>query len=576
MNTQIKKAKSARHILLIPFLIFSIPALGLLLFFMTYTIQKQLDDDLINYQNQLNLHGTSFEQAIDRYEIFASNYNTLDPNFQIFLYTETQLDTHLITYDIMNTLKALQKQEPLYGAFALYKDEFSYYYPSYQRDYNFQDQQNLKSFLIRASANREFFNTWLPFSFSDRTVLIYITGLEGRILSLMVDPSSSDFLSDSEKTADTPDLFFASDHGELYTSCAFSSEITEQWTAAQTQSVSLESGTYRIIKYPLPDMQMQLCLMTPQKTLWSMLNTLQRCLIFAIIALFLLLPVFLYYFYRIFLTPLTALEETMKQVGEGSLELRANEELPIIELKNFSTVFNQMLSDIQMLKVEAYEKQLQTQQAQLQYLQLQIRPHFFLNCLKGIYGMAEKKQVHAIEETILALSGYFRYIFRNLKKGATLSDELHAVSSYINLQKLNFSRELELDMDISADTIHLEILPWSLLTFIENSIKHAQNLDRLLLRLKTSCVTVEGIRYLNIFISDNGGGFSEEALQHLNQLGDANRLYNDYHVGISNIYYRMNLAYENKAMLLFYNMEEEACTELYIPLELTREGVSEE
>lgn len=39
---------------------------------------------------------------------------------------------------------------------------------------------------------------------------------------------------------------------------------------------------------------------------------------------------------------------------------------------------------------------------------------------------------------LLALSDYFRYIFRNNKQLVSLSEEIHSVSSYISLQRLNF------------------------------------------------------------------------------------------------------------------------------------------
>jgi hypothetical protein len=48
-----------------------------------------------------------------------------------------------------------------------------------------------------------------------------------------------------------------------------------------------------------------------------------------------------------------------------------------------------MMDQIKSLKIIAYEKTLAAQQAQLQYLQIQIRPHFFLNCLSALYGLAE-------------------------------------------------------------------------------------------------------------------------------------------------------------------------------------------
>ena len=138
--------------------------------------------------------------------------------------------------------------------------------------------------------------------------------------------------------------------------------------------------------------------------------------------------------------------ETMQKVGNGNLSLRVNDNYDLLELQRFGQAFNEMLTKINDLKLEAYEKKLDLKQAQLQYLQLQIRPHFYLNCLKSLYGMAEKKQYGEIQESILALSEYFRYIFEITlnwsvwKKKFTLYPAILNCNSYIFL----VGRSLEL------------------------------------------------------------------------------------------------------------------------------------
>lgn len=96
------------------------------------------------------------------------------------------------------------------------------------------------------------------------------------------------------------------------------------------------------------------------------------------------------YLYRKLIYPINTLMETMQKVGNGNLSLRVNDNYDLLELQRFGQTFNEMLTKINDLKLEAYEKKLDLKQAQLQYLQLQIRPHFYLNCLKSLYGMAEK------------------------------------------------------------------------------------------------------------------------------------------------------------------------------------------
>ena len=46
-----------------------------------------------------------------------------------------------------------------------------------------------------------------------------------------------------------------------------------------------------------------------------------------------------------------------------------------------------MIGQIHDLKLQIYEEKLNQAYAELQYLTLQIKPHFFLNCLNLIYSL---------------------------------------------------------------------------------------------------------------------------------------------------------------------------------------------
>ena len=72
-----------------------------------------------------------------------------------------------------------------------------------------------------------------------------------------------------------------------------------------------------------------------------------------------------------------------------------------------------MLDTISQQKINSYEQELEIQRTQMQCLQLQIRPHFFLNCLSKIYSLAGEKQFSPIQELSLDLSAYFRNIFKD-------------------------------------------------------------------------------------------------------------------------------------------------------------------
>ena len=64
------------------------------------------------------------------------------------------------------------------------------------------------------------------------------------------------------------------------------------------------------------------------------------------------------------------------------------------------------------LKIDAYERERQRQRGQLEYLQLQIKPHFFLNCMTSIHSMAQLHLDEEIQRMAAATAEYFRYIFQ--------------------------------------------------------------------------------------------------------------------------------------------------------------------
>ena len=80
---------------------------------------------------------------------------------------------------------------------------------------------------------------------------------------------------------------------------------------------------------------------------------------------------------RDFLNPLEQMVETMEQIGDDGLESRLCVRNQVKEYKKMESTFNAMMDRIKELKILAYVRLIQAQQTELQYYQIQIRPHFF-------------------------------------------------------------------------------------------------------------------------------------------------------------------------------------------------------
>lgn len=89
----------------------------------------------------------------------------------------------------------------------------------------------------------------------------------------------------------------------------------------------------------------------------------------------------------------------------------------------------------------------------------------------------------------------------------------------------------------------------SILTFVENSVKHASLPgEALSIYIKVMELKTEDAQYINISISDNGSGFPPETLEKLNRAEKIE--YTGQHVGILNVKHRFALLYPGKEHLL--------------------------
>ena len=127
------------------------------------------------------------------------------------------------------------------------------------------------------------------------------------------------------------------------------------------------------------------------------------------------------------------------------------------------------------LKNSLLENELQRKVQELEYLKLQIHPHFLFNTLNTLYALSLKKS-EKTPEMILQLSNLLDYIlYQTQKTKVFLKDEIAHIEEYIALEKNRFQEKLHLEIKIGEIPDRAEIPPMLLLPFIENSFKHGRN-----------------------------------------------------------------------------------------------------
>jgi hypothetical protein len=110
--------------------------------------------------------------------------------------------------------------------------------------------------------------------------------------------------------------------------------------------------------------------------------------------------------------------------------------------------------------------------AELNFLKLQINPHFLFNTLNSIYSQAHFRSEQT-EHSILKFSRIMRYVlYDSAAEKISLSQDLEYISNYIDLQQLRLSKNITVQYQVTGQVAGLSIAPLLLITFIENAFKH--------------------------------------------------------------------------------------------------------
>lgn len=343
-----------------------------------------------------------------------------------------------------------------------------------------------------------------------------------------------------------------------------------------------QPGEYDPARYkevPVGEYPLSLFYQKPRVSLFDWVDSTQVALLVITVVLILLMPLVLLVFYTRFYKPLLEMAHGFSIVSQGDLSYRISQERKnnLEELEVFRSGFNKMMDAVEEERAtalkwqqESYRQRLDVMQAQLQYLQLQARPHFYLNCLKNVDSLLTLGRPEDAHQLLMALSGYLRHSFRDIRSFLSLREELTAVNQYVELCQ-HLSQGISLFLNLDNDCLACKVLPMSILTFVENCIKHSPGDVEI-------SITVAGKelpegKVLAISIENDGGPFEPQILEALNSADPSDIQYHNQHVGISNVRYRLWLVFKERAKLSFRNEGRNAIVEIHLPYEQEEEDL---
>lgn len=564
MKKKARKVMSFQKVVQRNISVIIIPLFFVVLLFDFYTIQQQKAMLRFSHQSTLSIYQAQFADVLQLTEDLVVDTAVNNNAFASVVYARTKNEAYLAAQELGSQFKPQLKAHGLISAFCTYSKNMDSYYVNYSGSYHPSDISRIRTAVISAVSGKISNFSWMPLTLANHTVLLYTYVRENTVLAAVIDPSRQGFSKSSQHER----IFHVMSDGTPFVPlAAFGAEsIPIKKDAESLLFQSKDGKRYDLILLPLPKISGYIVYSAPSIALMRMLTPIQKILLCLTLCLLASVPICWMNLRRYILEPLRALNKTAQKIQEGDTQIHVPQESGILEVNEISSAANTMLDIIRQQKIDFYEQQLETQQAQLQYLHMQTRPHFFLNCLNVVYSMAGEKKYEEIQELILNLSVYLRSSFKNSFRMISLAEEARSVNSYIRIQQIGAALPPHAVFEIESEVSHAAIPPLSILTFVENSIKHSIRTD-LPLEIQILCKRLPGEDgdYLNITIRDNSSGFSPDVLKILNQ--PSRELYQEHQVGISNLKHRLRLLYGEKAALYFRNLTGGACVELFLPLE---------
>ena len=249
--------------------------------------------------------------------------------------------------------------------------------------------------------------------------------------------------------------------------------------------------------------------------------------------------------------PAKELMESMKTLAKDNeyprVKIVSNDEIGMIGLE-----YNKMAENIETLIEKVYKMELTQKQAELEFLQMQINPHFLYNALDTISWMALAKGNMDVSEMTIALAELLRATIKK-ESFITLREEMNTVKDYLLIQQERFGDKISAEYFVEEDAYSCMVPNFILQPVIENAIIHG--LEPKIEKGKVSINISIQDEFLTFLVEDNGVGMDETEILDLYKKCRENNTKQS--IGLKNVYRRLLLCYGESSMLKIESKKEQ-------------------
>ena len=263
-------------------------------------------------------------------------------------------------------------------------------------------------------------------------------------------------------------------------------------------------------------------------------------------------------------TPTNELIKATTEVSKGNIKYLMNiDDAGSEEFKELYIKFNNMVQQIEDLKIESYDLKLNEEKNRLKMLRAQVRPHTFLNCITTISNLTYNDDPEKIRDYIYSFSQFVRYMLHTESEWISIIEEIKHIENYIKMQRMRSFNSVEFTYSCDKSIEDTQIPFLLMFSLVENSCKHEMDMIKTLnIHIDCSQYKENNIKGILIIVEDDGEGFPKDVLEKFGK----DKINTKAHLGLSNVRYTLHLLYKRDDLLRLSNKKEGgARVEMLIP-----------
>ncbi len=237
--------------------------------------------------------------------------------------------------------------------------------------------------------------------------------------------------------------------------------------------------------------------------------------------------------------PLAKLTKGAEAFAKGDMDVSFNFKTTD-EIGTLGKVFNSMIAQIKLLIEKVNDEAAKKREYELALIQEQVKPHFLYNTLDIIIILIDMNRNRDAQRVTRKLADYYKNSLSGSEEIISIEREIRIIEDYLDLQNMRYDDKFTYDIQVDDAALQTAIPKMTLQPLVENALYHG-----LKHKDEWGSIVISALHkgdYIEIQVSDNGVGMTEETLDKVQNLANKR----NKHFGVYSVGHRLQLYYGEK------------------------------